>query len=563
MINFKKLIAVFMIATLFVGCTTTGNNADSNANSNTQTSTDDSAQTGDDAVVSTDDTGLKILNLNNATEPGSLHPAMATGTHDSWIIDNCFVGLYQKTPEGVPEMAMAKEAHTSEDGKTWTFKIRDDIVWSNGDPLTANDFIYNWMFCLDPDNASKYASQLYIIEGAEAYNSGEGSAEDVGVKALDDYTIEMKLVNPLSYLPDLLTHYTFMPVSQKNAEEHPDWYLSPDNYVTNGPFYMTEWASKDKIVLVKNDKYYDADKVNLDEVHFIMTEDKATEWQLYEEGELDLVYSLLPAVIEQMTEENNPELDIEPDLALYYYMFNQEKKPFNNVKVRKALAMAIDRTVLTEQITKGGQVPAYSITPVEVKMPDGRNYSDVVTPGFTEDVEEARVLLEEGLAEEGMSVDDFSFELLYNTNDIHKRIAETIQSMWNQNLGVHCTLANAEFQVVLDRRTTGDFDVVRAGWVGDYVDPMTFLELFTSWSDFNEGHYANEDFDNLIKAASQEVDPEKRAQILVEADNLASSELACLPIYFYTKQIAVKPYVTGIFTPINKYPNFRYADIVQ
>ncbi len=508
-------------------------------------------------------TTTKIAKINSSGgEPGTLEPGLSQGTHESWILDHMFKGLYTKTPGGTIEPAIAESAETSEDGLTWTFKLRD-FKWSTGNEGTANDFVESFIFNLDPNSASKYASNLWIIENGQEFNEGKVSREEVGVKAIDDKTLEIKLKTPLTYLPDLLTNTFFYPIDSVNAATYPEWYMTPDNYSSNGPFVLTKWAPKEEIVISKNANYYDADKTKLDGISFSMIADKTTEWQMYEQGELDLVFTALPDVIEKLSAEKNPELVLAPELATYYYHLNVDVKPFNNVKVRKALAMAIDREAITTNVSKGGQIPAYGVTPPGIIEPDGTDYLNNIGPLFEENVEEAKKLLEEGLAEEGMTLADWSFVLLYNTDDVHKKVAETIQAMWQTNLGVNCTLENAEFQIALDRRASGDFDVARAGWIGDYVDPMTFLELFTSYSEFNDSNWKNEEYDKLIDEALHNTDPVSRMQQLKDAEKILIDEIGVMPIYYYGKSIVTKPHLVDVYTPINKYPNLEFADIVQ
>src|SRR5690606_21671321 len=275
--------------------------------------------------------GPKILRLNNNEEPGSLHPGTAQGTHDSWILEHAFEGLTKKTPEGEIIPGIAESWDTSEDGLTWTFKLRGDAKWSNGDPVTAHDFEYAWKYALNPETASTYAYQLYYLEGGEAYNSAEAGADlealeaAVGVKAVDDTTLEVKLAQPTPYFVDLTSFYTYYPINKAVQEANPNWYQEADSYVSNGAFKLTEWKHKESMKLAKNENYYDRDKINLDEVHFVIIDDENTSWQMYQSDELDLVYPLPQDVIGQLKAENNPEFQIGSDLAVYYYNLNTEK----------------------------------------------------------------------------------------------------------------------------------------------------------------------------------------------------------------------------------------------
>lgn len=513
----------------------------------------------DDDNAAQEEKGPKVLNLNNTSEPGSLHPALAQGTHESWILEHSFEGLTSKDEKGNIIPGVAEKWEPSEDGLTWTFTLKDDVKWSNGDPVTAHDFEYAWKYALAPETAAYYAYQLYYLAGGEEYNSGKGSADDVGVKATDDTTLVVTLVNPTPYFLDLTSFYTYYPVNKAVQEANPDWAKSADNYVSNGAFVMTEWKNKESIKLEKNENYYDADKVKLDEVNLVMIDDDTTAYQMYQTGELDLLYPITPDVQGTLVGSDNPEFQIAPDLSVYYYNLNSDVKPFSNAKVRKALSMAIDRQSLVDNVSQGGQTPAFGVIPAGINDVSGDFNANSGTL-FEENVEEAKKLLAEGLAEEGMSsLPEFS--ILFNTNDAHKAIAEAIQAMWKENLAVDVTLENVEFQVKLDREKAGDYQISRAGWVGDYVDPMTFLDLWVTDGPYNDARYSNTEYDALIDAAKKEMDPAKRSEQMHKAEEVLINDMPIIPIYFYTKPFLTKEYVSGIYTPINSYPQFKYADV--
>ncbi len=504
-----------------------------------------------------DSSGLKVLNVNNSSEPGSLHPANAQGTHESWILEHTFEGLTKKTEEGKIVPGSAESWEISEDGLTWTFKLKDGLKWSNGDPLTANDFEYAWKYALKPETAADYAYQLYYLKGGEAYNSKKGKEEDVGVKATDEHTLVVTLEQPTPYFLDLTSFYTFYPINKKVQEENPKWALDAKTHVSNGPFKLTEWKHKESLKIEKNENYYDKDKIKLDAVNFALIEDENTAWQMYQSGELDLAYPLPVDIQGQMVNSDDKEFKMGKELAVYYYNFNTEVKPFNNAKVRKALSMAIERQKITENVAQGGQKPAFGVVPPGIPDASG-DFQENTGNLFKEDVKEAKKLLKEGLAEEGMKeLPDFS--ILYNTLDSHKKIAEAVQGMWRDNLGVEVTLENAEFQVKLDREKAGDFEISRAGWVGDYVDPMTFM-LWETDGAYNDAGWSNKEYDNLLKEAKSTMDPKERMDALHKAEKVMIDEMPILPVYFYTKPYMVKSNVTGVFAPINAYPNFIYAD---
>ncbi|MFE7061399.1 peptide ABC transporter substrate-binding protein [Sutcliffiella sp. NPDC057660] len=556
---FSALLLV--VALLLSACSFSESTSNSNNNNNEAESPTDSEK---DGTTDEEDSSPKVLRLNNGSEPGSLHPALAQGTHDSWILEHTFEGLTKKNAEGDIQPGMAKEWNT-EDGVTWTFTLKDDVYWSNGDPVTAEDFEYAWKHVLNPATAAQYSYQLYYLKGAEAYNSAEEGADlaaleaEVGVKAVDSKTLEVTLAQPTPYFLDLTSFYTYYPVNKKVQEANKDWALEAETHVSNGPFYLADWKHKESIAIKKNDKYYEKDMIKLDEVQFVIIDDENTAWQMYQADELDLVYPLPQDVQGQLMASDDAEFHIGPDLAVYYFNINNTEKPFNNAKIRKALSLAIDRQTIVEHVAQGGQTPAYSIVPPGIPDVNG-DYQENTGKLFEENVDEAKKLLAEGLEEEGLDKLP-SFVYLYNTSEGHKAIAEAVQEMWRKNLGVETTLENVEFQVKLDSEQAGDYTVSRAGWVGDYVDPMTFLDLWVSDGPYNDARFKNSEYDELISKAKSTLDQAERMEAMHAAEKILMDEMPIIPIYFYTKPYVLKPSVTGIYDPINSYPQFKYADI--
>ena len=508
-----------------------------------------------------DTEGEKFVRVVSGGEPGSLHPALAQGTHESIILDHVYEGLMKRDENSEIVPGMAESYTMSDDGLTYTFKIREDAKWSNGEAVTAKDFEVAWKYALAPETASDYAYQMYYLEGGQAYNEGTGTADAVGVKALDEKTLEVKLASPTAYFLELCAFYTYYPVNSKLQEEMgSEWSHDGSTFVSNGPFTLTEWNNDESVVVVKNEEYYNKDAVKLNGITFYISEDQNTEWQMYQNGETDININLPQDVLGQLIAENNEELTTEAELSTYYYNFNTTAKPFNNVKVRKALAMAIDRQLIIDEVAQGGQFPAFAMVPQGVGDADG----DFRTNGgdyIEENIEEAKKLLEEGLAEEGM--DSLEFTVLYNTSEGHKRIAEAIQQMWNENLGANVTLENTEFQVKIDREHALDYEVSRAGWIGDYVDPNTFLDMFTSWSEQNNTGWSTDEYDKLITDAAAEFDVATRMGYLHEAEDMLMEALPVMPIYYYTKSWTTKPYLSGVIKAINREVSFIYADITE
>ena len=539
---------ILVLAIIFTGCSSPSNEGKDPAGNN---------QTAG---------GKKILRSNNSSEPGSLDPALAQGTHESWILENVFEGLMTFDENGELVPGMAESYEISEDGLTYTFKIRDGVTWSNGDPVTAEDFEYTWKRALDPELAADYAHILYYIKGAQAYNSGEGSRDDVAVKALDEKTLEVTLEAPTAYFLELTAFYTYFPVNKNVVESNPDWAKDPETHVSNGPFKLVRWDHNAKIVLEKNESYYNADKIKLDGIELDIIEDQNTAWQKYEGGEYHILVDVPTSVVAQLKAQNDPQLNIGNQIGTYYYNVNPDVKPFNNAKVRQALSMAIDRETITENITQGGQIPAEGVVPYRLKDENGNEFRDGVGSLVEYDPDKAKQLFEEGLAEEGMTLEEFNsgqFVILYNTSESHKKIAQAIQEMWRTTLGIEIGLENVEFQVKLDREKAGDYQISRGGWIGDYMDPMTILDLWWSESAFNDVKYNNEEYDKLIAESKATDDQNIRMENLRNAEKMIMEDMAVIPIYFYTQPYVVKENVSGItYVPV-RYPMITYADIAE
>lgn len=491
----------------------------------------------DNASDDTDKSSKKVdqvLHVNIKTEPFSLNPGLANDSTSGAVLRQTFDGLTRINKDGKPDMAMAESYETSDDLKTYTFKIREDAKWSNGDPVTAQDFVYAWKWALDPAHESQYAYQLYYIKGAEAANSGKGSLDDVGVTAKDDKTLVVELENPTPYFLELTSFYTYYPVNSKVAEANPKWYTDAgENYVSNGPFVMTEWSHKDKIVLEKNDNYYDKDKVKLEKIEMYMINDANTELQMYNNNELDwagMPTGNLPTdVIPQLRDSGK--LNVQAIAGTYWYKFNTEKPPFNNVNIRKAFAYAINRKAIVENITQGGQIPAMAAVPPSMFPENEKGYFN------DNDTEKAKEYLQKGLEELGLK--DVSelpeITLSYNTDEAHAKIAQAIQDMWKKTLGINVKLENEEWAVYIEKLHQGNYQIGRMGWLGDFNDPINFLELFKDKKGGNnDTNWENPKFKELLNQSAVESDSAKRTELLKQAEQIFIDEMPVAPIYFYT-----------------------------
>lgn len=508
----------------------------------------------------------KILRTNNSSEPGSLDPALAQGTHESWVLQHTFEGLMSYAEDGSIVPGAAESYTLADDKVTYTFKLRDGMKWSNGDPVTANDFEFAWKRALAPETAADYAYQLYYLKGGEAYNSGAGTADEVGVKALDDKTLEVVLETPTGYFMELTAFYTYYPVDKKVVEANPDWAKDASTHVSNGAFKLKAWEHSAKIVLEKNADWHDADKVKLDGIEFAILDDENTAWQKYEGGEFDFLATVPAAVTAKLTADKSKELVIGGQVGTYYYNFNSTIKPFDNVKVRTGLSLAIDRETITSKITQGGQIPAEGVVPFGMLDENKKDYRDALGNLVKEDAAAAKTMFLEGLAEAGMTLEQFNaenFTILYNTSEAHQKIAQAVQEMWRTALGVDVKLENVDFQVKLDREKAGDYAISRAGWIGDYMDPMTFVDLWYSTSSFNDAKFINADYDKFIDTAKSSVDPAVRFEAMRNAEKLLMENMPVAPVYFYTQPYVQKSYVSGIYKPLINYPVMTFADITK
>ena len=467
-----------------------------------------------------------VFRISNGAEPESLDPAQVQGVPEHRILQGLFEGLTVVDENASPAPGVAESWDISADGKTYVFHLRKDAMWSDGVPVTANDFVYSWLRELDPMTAAPYAwFPAMFLEGGAAYNAGEAGPEAVGVKALDDYTLEVKLVGPLAYVLGALEHYSFAVVPQHAVEKYGEDWIKPENFVGNGPYTLKEWTPQDKIILEKSETYWDKDNVQLDEVVFYASDDSKTNYNMYLAGQVDWCTTIPQEVLDSAM--MRADYQVAPQLSTYYYTINVTKAPLNNPKVRKAIAYAIDRENLVDTVTKAGQIPCWGIVPTM----DG--YNGLGDAKF--DPEYAQQLLAEAGYPNGVGFP--TLNVLYNTDDSHKAIAEFVQQELKNNLNINVVLENQEWATYLANRNSGNFDIARAGWVGDYQDPNTFLDMFVTGAGMTGGKYSSEKYDALIaKAAQMNASPE-RMNVLLEAENtLINDDQAIIPFYFYVSQ---------------------------
>jgi oligopeptide transport system substrate-binding protein len=497
---------------------------------------------------------------NISAEPQYLDPGKATGIPEFTVILNLFDGLVRYDINNQIKPSIAEKWDISKDQTTYKFYLKKGVKWSNGEPVTAHDFEYSWKRALSPELGSEYAYQLWYLKNGEAYTSKKIiDPEQVGVKALDDYTLEVQLESPTPYFLSLLTFTTYLPVCKNVVEKNPDWAKSKDTYISNGPFKMKDWIHSDKIIVEKNPNYWDSDTVKIDEITFTMVESGTTELAMFESGQIDFAVNIPPVELDRLKAKGK--VTIEPYIGTYYYLFNTTRLPFNDKRVRKALTFAIDRKAIVENITKGGQKVALAFVPYGIQ--DATTDQDFREKGgefFSDNnVQEAKALLADAGYPDGKNFP--KFKLLYNTSETHKSIAEAIQQMWKEKLGIECELTNQEWKVYLDNRSKLQFDVARAGWIGDYPDPTTFLDMFVSTSGNNDTGWKNPQYDNLILKAKSAKDDWLRMTFLHQAEEILMDEMPIMPIYFYTRPTMVKPWLKNYISSPLGYTDFKWAYI--
>ncbi len=499
------------------------------------------------------------LTINNGAEPESLDPHKVSGVPESNILRQMFVGLTTTDPDGKTIPGMAESWETT-DNKVWTFKLRD-AKWSNGDPVTAHDFVYSMRRLGDPATASPYATYLADakVVNAQAVVDGKVKPEELGVKAIDDKTLEITLSEPVPYFPDMLIHTSVKPVNQKVIEAHGDKWTAPENIVVNGPYKLASWQVNERIVLERNPQYYDDAKTTINKVTLLAVSASTTDVQRYKAGEIDITYDALPPEqYDQLKKDLGAEVIEPPKLCTYYYEFNHTKAPFNDVRVRKALSLALDRDTIVDGILKQGQKVAYQFTPEATQgmknfEPEWKSWDKARR------IEEAKKLL----AEAGYSESNpLKFELLYNTNEQHKTLAVAAAAFWKESLGfVEVNLNNQEWKTYLDTRRSQNHQMARGGWCADYNEASTFLNTFKSDNSSNYGKYNSPTFDQLMtRTLSGDVTPEQRADLYAQAEAELDKDSATIFVYQYTAPRLVKPYIQG-FSVVDPLGNWQAKDL--
>jgi len=487
-------------------------------------------------------------------EPASLDPLKAVGLPEIQVIRDLFEGLTNQDAHGkiVPGVA---QSWSSSDNKTWIFTLRNNARWSNGEPVTAQDFVYSWQRLVDPKNSSAFAwfAGLSGIENATAITKGEMTPDKLGVVAQDNNRLKVMLDRPVPWFPALVANVALFPVPQQVIARQGDSWTAPGKLVGNGAYQLSERVVNEKIVLTRNPHYWDDAHSVLTKVTFVPINEESSATKRYRSDDIDITESF-PKNMYALLKKTLPGQVYTPDqLGTYYYAFNTQKGPTADVRVRKALSWSIDRQVIADKVLGTGEKPAWHFTPD-------------VTAGFKplpsfqqqHDQNSLNAQAKALLASAGYGPDKpLRLKLLYNTSESHQKIAIAVASMWKKNLGVDVTLENQEWKTYIDSRNSGNFDVIRASWVGDYNEPSTFLNLLTSGNSSNIARFSNAEYDAVLARASKETSDQARNSDYNRAEQILAAQAPIAPIYQYTNGRLIKPWVKGY--PITNPEDVAYS----
>ena len=494
----------------------------------------------------------QTLELGNLTEPADLDPQVINSQSDFNIVFTLLEGL--TTPDAKdlhPTPGAAQSWDISADGTVYTFHLRRNARWTDGTPVTADDFLFSYRRMLSPKLASEYSYMLYVVRNAEDYNKGKiTDFNTVGFKALDPFTLQVTLNAPTPYFLSLIGHHSWFPVPRQAIEkaaaaarvgtdERGTRWTRPENYVGNGPFVLKEWKTNQVISVEKSPTYWDADKILLHGMNFYPIESVDTEERAFRGGQLHITYTFPPSKLDTYRHEHPDLLHIDPMLGVYFYRLVVTKPALSDVRVRRALSMSIDREQITSDITRCGQMPAYNLVP-----PGTAGYQPVQK--IVEDVPAAQKLLTEAGYPDGKNFPPM--QILFNTNETHRAIAEGIQAMWQKNLHINASLQNQEQKVLQNTMRELDYQIGRYAWFGDYVDPNTFMSLMISAGGNNETGWSNPEYDRLVNLAAKTGDAATRTKIFQQAEGILIDEAPIVPLYFYTRVNLRRPEVHGWYS---------------
>lgn len=567
----KKVLALILTAAMVVGLAACGGSTSNDAASTTDGTTTEASdnQTGDETTDTTEaaaSTGEKILSVQVGPDPETIDPALNSAVDGGNMLLHSFECLLAVDENGQLVPGQAESWETSEDGLTWTFHLRDGLKWSDGSDLTANDFVYSWKRVCDPMVAAPYAET--VLSMVEGYDKAiEGDLDALQVAAQDDNTLVVTLSTPCSYFGSLAAFATLSPVQEATVTANGDaWATSAATYISNGPFYVSEWVPGSYIMMSKNPYYWNADAIKLDGIKWNLIEDSNAAYSAYQTGEVLMIKNVPTEEIPSL--KDSADFHVDPIIGTYYLSLNLERDAFKDARVRKALSLAIDRDYVANTLMQGTYSPADNFMgPGWIDM-DGKQFKDNANGGqsyidvnnYEADLEEAKQLLADAGYPDGEGFPSIS----YTTNDAgyHKVVAEYLQQAWAQ-LGIDLQVDIVEWASFTPMRRNGDFDVARNGWVGDYSDPSNMLELFYSTNGNNDGKFNNADFDAAIELSRTTLDSAERSKALHTAEDVLMEETGCIPVAYYNDFWLQSDKITGSWHSPYGYWYFMYADITE
>lgn len=572
--KFRKILAMVMALALlcatFAACGDTSGTSSSAGTSSTASDSGDSsaAEEGETATGGSGGT----LNMRNTMEPTSLNTLLATYAYDFTPINAMIECLYRDDENDVPQPAGAETVDISDDKLVYTFHLREDATWSNGDPVVATDYEFAWQQALNPEVASDYAYMLYFIHNAEPYFNGEVEWSEVGVKVIDDYTLEVTLDNPLPYATDLFAFPTLAPINQKFYEE-----VGADKYATdaeyfccNGMYELTEWSHNSQIVFQKREDYWNADAVGPDEIVYKIITDSQAGLNSYLSREIDYI-DLDSGEVVQQAEAAGFEVGVKPARSSYYLIVNTEDEFMSNQNLRLALAYSIDKQALVDTVYQNDNQPMTSFTPPAIMGANDSSFQEALVaergemyPG-SGDLEKAQEYLQAALEELGCTVDELNLSIDCADDSLRRNCATFLQEQWRQNLGIeNITVNSMQTKQVAANRQSGDYCMSLGGWSPDYNDAINFLDLWVTDGGNNDSFWSNEEYDNLIAQATAEADEEVRQQYLFDAEEILAAEMPVIPLYWQCQNYSYNKdkIVDGAIITANQ-TTFYYATLAE
>ncbi len=527
-------------------------------------STDQAAE--DTTEASSEAGGEKILSVQVGPNPETIDPALNSAVDGGNMLLHSFECLLAVDQDGKLIPGQAESWETSEDGLTWTFHLRDGLKWSDGSDLTANDFVYSWRRVCDPMVAAPYAETvLGMVEGYQ--DAIAGNLEALKVEATDDQTLVVTLSSPCSYFGSLAAFATLSPVQQATVEANGDaWATAAETYISNGPFYIAEWVPSSYILMRKNSNYWNADAIKLDGIKWNLIEDPNASYSAYQTGEVLMIKDVPTEEIPSLRE--NPEFHVEPIIGTYYLSLNLNREPFNDVNVRRALSLAIDREYVAGTLMQGTYTAASNFMGPGWIDTDGSQFMEkanggqpyIDTTNYEANLEEAKQILADAGYPDGQGLPS----IMYSTNDAgyHKVVAEYLQQAWGE-LGIDVTVDVVDWASFTPMRRNGDYDASRNGWVGDYSDPSNMLDLLYSTNGNNDGKFSNADYDAAMELSRTTLDAAERSAALHEAEDILMDQVACIPVAYYNDFWMQSGKITGSWHSPYGYWYFMYADIAE